>query len=246
MAATIDDAAYSRGVRERLAHIRERISAACAHSGRAADDVTLVAVTKYIDAAHTVLLAKEGVLHCGENRWQSAQEKVDLGIPVQWHFIGPLQRNKAGKVARHFDWVHSVDRADLAADLSRYATAAGRTVRALLQVNLSGELQKAGVAPYDVEDLLTRCRALPGLSVEGLMMIGRPGQGPAATVREFSALRKLRDGVGPRIGLSLPELSMGMSADYELAIEEGATLVRIGQSLVVGSTRETGDDPRDG
>ncbi len=235
MAGTGDDALYRSEVRARLAQIRERIGAACAKSGRAAGDVTLVAVTKYIDAAHTALLASEGVRHCGENRWQSAQDKLALGIPVQWHFIGPLQRNKAGKVARHFDWVHSVDRADLAADISRSASAAARTVRVLLQVNLSGEPQKTGVAPYDVEDLLAHCRTLPGLSVEGLMMIGRQGQGTAATVREFSALRKLRDGVGPRVGMALPELSMGMSEDFELAIQEGATMVRIGQALVLAT-----------
>ncbi len=233
MTLTVDETAYRSLIRERLADIRERIGAACARSGRSADEVTLVAVTKYIDASRTALLAQEGVRHCGENRWQSAQEKVASGIPVQWHFIGPLQRNKAGKVAHSFDWVHSVDRAALAVDLSRFAAEGGRTLSVLVQVNLSGEPQKAGVAPHDAESLLAQCQELPGLSLQGLMTVGRQGQGAAATLREFAGLRKLRDQLGLRLGVDLPHLSMGMSDDYELAVEEGATLVRIGRALVL-------------
>jgi hypothetical protein len=188
--------------------------------------VLLIAVSKTMDAERVRLAVAAGVAALGENRVQEAREKIEaLGHPVPWHLIGGLQTNKARDAARLFDWIHSVDRLELAQELSRRAHAAARTLSILLQVNLGDEPQKGGVAPAETKRLCEAVAGLPGLRVRGLMAI--PPAAPTAeeTRPHFRTLRELRDSLG------LEHLSMGMSADYEVAIEEGATMVRVGTAI---------------
>jgi hypothetical protein len=188
--------------------------------------VLLIAVSKTMDVERVRLAVAAGVAALGENRVQEAREKIEaLGHPVPWHLIGGLQTNKARDAARLFDWIHSVDRLELAQELSRRAHAAARTLSILLQVNLGDEPQKGGVAPAETKRLCEAVAGLPGLRVRGLMAI--PPAAPTAeeTRPHFRTLRELRDSLG------LEHLSMGMSADYEVAIEEGATMVRVGTAI---------------
>jgi len=161
----------------------------------------------------------------GENRVQEARDKVAvLGRPVPWHLIGPLQTNKARDAVRLFDCIHSLDRLELARELDKRARAEGRIVDTLIEVNVGEEAQKAGVLPGDAKALHDAVQAMPGLRVRGLMAIPPAGE-PVATRPHFRRLRELRDDLG------LEHLSMGMSADYETAIEEGATMVRVGTAI---------------
>lgn len=226
------DTDYRLQVGERLAIIAERIRQAQQKAGRVNDTVRLIAVTKYVDVQRVLALQSEGLQDFGENRWQVASSKVAALPEATWHFIGPLQRNKAAAVARHFPWIHSVDRAQLADDIGRVAGELGKNVSVLLQVNISGEEQKSGVAPADALDLLLYCAALSGVTVRGLMTIGRQAEHPEDARRDFAELRLLRDRLQKASGLFLPELSMGMSDDFAIAVEEGATMVRIGRLLV--------------
>ena len=224
---------YGRQVKERFAALSERVAAACRRAGRDGTGVRIVAVTKYIGPERLAALWEAGVRRAGENRWQAAAPKVALGPPFEWHFIGPLQRNKARAVARHFAWVHSVDRAELARDLARCAREAGAEIAALVQVNISGEPQKGGVSTEGARALAELCAELPGLRPAGLMAIGSRDAGERLIRGEFAALRELRDRLRTQTGLPLPELSMGMSGDFEWAVAEGATLLRIGRALVL-------------
>ena len=226
------DTDYRLQVGERLAIIAERIRQAQQKAGRVNDTVRLIAVTKYVDVQRVLALQSEGLQDFGENRWQVASSKVAALPEATWHFIGPLQRNKAAAVARHFSWIHSVDRSQLASDIGRAAGELGKNVSVLLQVNISGEERKSGVAPADALDLLLHCAALSGVTVRGLMTIGRQAEHPEDARRDFAELRLLRDRLQKASGLFLPELSMGMSDDFAIAVEEGATMVRIGRLLV--------------
>ena len=187
----------------------------------------LIAVSKTVDVERIRAAVAAGVPALGENRVQEARDKVEaLGHPVPWHLIGSLQTNKARDAVQLFDWIHSVDRLELARELDRRAHAAGKTVRALLQVNLGDEPQKGGAAPGEVKRLLRRhARA-------GEPRDSRPHGDPAGRADDaeaarpyFRRLRELREASG------LEHLSMGMSADYEVAIEEGATMVRVGTAI---------------
>jgi len=167
-----------------------------------------------------------GAAALGENRVQEAKDKVAaLGRPVPWHLIGSLQTNKARDAVMLFDWIHSVDRLELARELDRRAHAAGRKVKGLLQVNLGDEPQKGGAAPGEVKALLDELRGLTHLDIRGLMAIPPQVADAEAARPYFRRLRELRDAAG------LEHLSMGMSADFAQAIEEGATMVRVGTSI---------------
>lgn len=206
--------------------VQEAVAAACRRAGRAPDDVLLIAVSKTVDLPRIRAAVAAGVLALGENRVQEAKDKVEaLGRPVPWHLIGSLQTNKARDAVQLFDWIHSVDRIDLARELDRRAHAIGRTVRGLLQVNLGDEPQKGGAAPDDVKRLLDETAALPRLQIVGLMAIPPHTDDPEGARPYFKRLRELRDALG------LPHLSMGMSADFAVAIEEGATMVRVGTAV---------------
>jgi len=213
-------------VKDNLEAVKAKVAAACRRAGRDPAGVLLIAVSKTVDLERIRDAVEAGVVALGENRVQEARDKVaTLGRPVPWHLIGSLQTNKAKDAVQLFDWIHSVDRLELARELDKRAHAAGRRVRGLLQVNLGEEPQKGGAAPGEVKALLDAMFGMRNLDIRGLMAI--PPQVPDAEAARpyFRRLRELREGTG------LEHLSMGMSADYEVAIEEGATMVRVGTSI---------------
>ena len=195
--------------------------------------MTLVAVVKTVSAATVRDALSLGVTDLGESRVQEAEAHVaTLGRRAGcWHMIGHLQRNKAARAAELFDRVHSVDGLEVARALARHARSAGRTVRALIEVNVGGEASKFGVATGGLLALLEQVVALPGLAVDGLMTVAPLTGRPEEARPHFARLRALRDAAARSGGRPLPELSMGMSADYEVAVEEGATIVRVGTAL---------------
>ena len=229
-------------VASHLDRVRDRIATACARAGRSPDEVRLVAVSKRIDPALVVEACRAGQWDLGENRIPEALDRQpelarlldEAGLPadqVRWHFIGHLQSNKAGKAAGRFHLLHSVDSVKLAAKLSNLAVAAGRTESILLEVNISGEVQKQGLVPEEVSEAVNRISALPGLDLRGLMGMARYGAPERDLRAGFAALRRLGEDARASAGLELPELSMGMSGDFEAAIAEGSTLVRIGGAI---------------
>ncbi|MBM4284365.1 MAG: YggS family pyridoxal phosphate-dependent enzyme [Deltaproteobacteria bacterium] len=223
-------------IAENLRAVQERIAAAARRTGRDPARVRLLAVTKGVDQDRLRQAVAAGQLLLGENYLQEAREKIRaLGPQVCWHFIGHLQTNKARAAVDLFHMIHSVDRLRLAQALNDAAGRLGKVQEVLLQVNLAGEESKSGAAPKDVPDLLAALVGMPHLKVSGLMAIP-PWLPEAEEVRPyFRALRELRDRLAEQ-GLTadpLPELSMGMSGDFEVAVEEGATLVRLG-ALIFG------------
>jgi len=224
---------------ERLAHVRAEIARRQAAAGWT-HPVTIVAVTKGfgMEAVEAALAA--GLTDLGENRVQEALQKLDTpaGRRATWHLVGHLQRNKAKHVAGRFALVHSVDAAALAEELDRRAAVHGAKQRVLLQVNVAGESQKSGCAPDETAPLARRVAALPHLALEGLMTIAPFTDVADVQRRTFRGLRTLRDALQEEEALWLPTLSMGMSADYALAVEEGATVIRLG--TVLFGPRETG------
>ena len=194
--------------------------------------VTLVAVSKTQPAARLREAFALGLTVFGENYLQEALEKQAAlaDLPIEWHFIGPLQSNKTRSVAEHFAWVHSVDRLKLAERLSAQRPPHLPLLQVCLQVNVSGEDSKSGVAPAQVVELAQAVHALPGLCLRGLMAIPEPSADAGLLRDRFALLRTLQQQL-VAAGLPLDTLSMGMSADYALAIEEGATHVRIGSAL---------------
>jgi pyridoxal phosphate enzyme (YggS family) len=213
-------------IRANLEGVHERVARACERAGRKPDDVLLIAVSKTVEIERIGLAVAAGVAALGENRVQEAKEKVAaLGRPVPWHLIGSLQTNKARDAVQLFDWIHSVDREELARELDRRAHQSGRSVKVLVQVNVGEEPQKGGVQPSELKSLLDAMVGLRNLNVRGLMCIP-PAVEPAEASRPwFKRLRDLRDAAG------LEHCSMGMSGDFEVAIEEGATMVRVGTAI---------------
>jgi hypothetical protein len=223
-------------VAARLAEVRSRIAAAAARSGRGAGDVTLVAVSKTVPAPLVAAAVAAGQRVFGESRVQEAIGKAEAcGPGIAWHLIGHLQRNKSKAAARLFDVVESLDSLELAADLDRRAGQAERRLRVLVQVKVAEEPTKSGIAAHDAPVLIEAAARLPNLELAGLMTIPPPPGTPGGSRPWFARLRGLRDrwdGVCCPRG-TLRELSMGMSADYEEAVEEGATIVRVG-SVIFG------------
>jgi pyridoxal phosphate enzyme (YggS family) len=224
-------------IEERLAAVRARVAAAARRAGRDPAEVTLVGVSKRIRAEAVVAAVKAGLGHVGENYVQEAAAKIAAvaertAAPPRWHLVGRLQRNKARDAVLLFDLIETLDRIDLARELARRAEAAGRRLPVLLQVNLSREPQKGGVAPEGAEDLLGSCAELPALEVCGLMTVPAADPDPEAARCCFTRLRELREDLRERpAGAGLVHLSMGMSADFEVAVEEGATIVRVGTAI---------------
>jgi pyridoxal phosphate enzyme (YggS family) len=204
-------------VAEAVAAVRARIDAAAARAGRDAADVTLVAATKTVDPERVRAVVAAGVADVGENRAQELLEKAPVVDGACWHFVGALQRNKVRALAPWVVCWHSVDRAVLGAEIARRAPGA----RVLVEVNLAGEHQKHGCAPELAPGLVDELRG-QGLAVAGLMAVPPAGEEPRPW---FAALRELA------IRLDLRELSMGMTDDFEVAVEEGATMVRVGRAL---------------
>lgn len=221
-------------IAENLARVEERIESAAVRSGRTRDDIRLVAVTKTVASERVNEAIDAGVKAIGENRVQEARDKwPHLKAVVERHLIGRLQRNKAGKAVELFDMIESVDRTSLAEAISRRAEAAGTVMPVLLEVNISGEPSKAGVEPDLVRSMIEEVAPLSGIRVQGLMTIGPMTRDESAIRSSFRKLRHIAgelSGTAPP-GVAIKWLSMGMSGDYEIAIEEGANIVRVGSAI---------------
>jgi pyridoxal phosphate enzyme (YggS family) len=217
-------------LRDNLARVEERIARACARAGRNREDVTLVAVTKSVTPEVAAALLELGIADLGENRPQELWRKAAALAGPRWHLIGHLQRNKIDRTLPLVSWIHSVDSVRLLDALE----ACGTHVNVLLEVNASGEANKQGFAPAGVLDLAAKVDALKHVQVRGLMTMAAL-QDAEACRPTFTALRQLRDQVQARLPAHrLDHLSMGMSNDFEVAIEEGATFVRLGTVLFEG------------
>jgi PLP dependent protein len=218
-----------------LEEIRRRIADACARSLRGPDSVALVAVSKTIPAERVRELLSCGQFLFGENRVQEALEKIpQVGPGATWHLVGHLQRNKARHAVGVFELIHSVDDLALAREVDRRAAARGVVQPVLLQVNLSAETTKSGADEEATLPLLEAAVGLGNVSVRGFMTLPPPCADAEASRPWFARLRELRDRAETRLRLRFPELSMGMSDDFEVAVEEGATLVRVGRALFGG------------
>ncbi len=212
-------------IRDNVAAVRTRIAAACARSGRDPAGVTLVAVTKVFPADYVTHAIAAGVTDIGENRVQEAREKKPLvDGSARWHLIGHLQSNKAKDAVKLFDVIQTVDSVELAEKIARAAEAAGKRQEVLLQVNIGNEEQKSGANVGDAAALVKALRGIDALDLRGLMAIP-PAGSVEETRRYFRDLRLLRDDLG------VVELSMGMTDDFEAAVEEGATIVRVGRAI---------------
>jgi pyridoxal phosphate enzyme (YggS family) len=218
------------GVLDHLKSTLERIGNAAKRAGRKPEAVTLVAVTKTVPFESVRPYLDVGIRHIGENRVQEALEKYsELNAPSTvkpiFHLIGQLQSNKAKKAVGFFDMIQSLDRLELAQDIDRHAQALGKKQACLVEVKISPEATKSGLPPEELEPFLAQTKKLPFLDVQGLMGIAPEGSNPEEARPFFSRLRKLCEKSGLKV------LSMGMSSDFEVAIEEGATIVRIGSAL---------------
>ncbi|MCJ8011353.1 YggS family pyridoxal phosphate-dependent enzyme [Paenibacillus sp. KQZ6P-2] len=225
---------------ERIQDVNKRIEEACLRSGRSAKDVHIVAVTKYVSTAMTAKVLDSGLEHVGENRWQNAEGKWnELGQRGTWHFIGHLQTNKVKDVIGKFEYIHSLDRMSLAKELEKSAAAKGLVIKTFLQINISGEDSKYGLAPEHAANFLREIQGFNHIKVVGLMTMAPIEDRAEDTRMVFRGLRELRDTLNLQ-GMTkepLTELSMGMSNDFEVAVEEGATWIRLG-SVLVGKEEE--------
>lgn len=220
-------------IQDQLAEIREKISAAEQKAGRPAGSVSLLAVSKTFPVSDIMHAYDDGQRLFGENRLQEALEKIPAMPPdCEWHLIGPLQRNKVRKaLERGFALIEAVDSRKLAEAISRIAGELGVTARILLEVNVDGEESKHGFTPQGLQEEWAALTALPHLDIRGLMCIPAPTENPEGARPAFATLRGLAETLRARGPLTLPELSMGMSHDYAVAVEEGATIVRVGSAI---------------
>lgn len=231
---------------DNIRRLEDRIAEVCAGAGRDPSEISLVAVSKQKTVAQIAEAIAAGIQHLGENRVEEGMEKIpqikELAEgAVAWHMVGHVQSRKAKHVVRHFDMAQSVDSLKLARRLSRLAGEQNRRLRVLLEINISGEASKYGFAGYNWyrdnarKDELWReageITALPHLEVGGLMTMAPYGAEESVIRRVFADLRRLRDDMSSAIAAPLPELSMGMSDDYPIAIEEGATMIRVGRAI---------------
>ncbi len=219
---------------DRIAAVRARIAEACRRAGRDPAGVTLVAVTKTVSAQVAAVAAELGLRDLGESRPQELWKKADAVKSVNWHLIGHLQRNKLDRTAPLVTLVHSVDSERVLEALDAFGRKRGAPVPVLLEVNCSGEAAKGGFSPVEVLVAGMKAAALTGVNVRGLMTMAAYTDDPQETRPTFALLRELRNSLRAQTGLPLAELSMGMSNDFEVAVEEGATLVRIGTTLFEG------------
>jgi pyridoxal phosphate enzyme (YggS family) len=220
------------GFDERLQQVRGRIEAACGRAGRDPAAVRLLPISKTFGPERIAEAVSCGMQAMGESRVQEAREKIPrCSGGLEWHMVGHLQRNKAREAVSLFSMIHSVDSGRLAETLERVCEEDGSEVRICLQVNVSGEGSKTGADPAAAPALVSACGSLRRVSLVGLMAI--PPFGPDAELARahFRALRELRDRCQDETGVVLPELSMGMSHDFEVAVEEGATWIRLGSAL---------------
>lgn len=219
-------------VKENLCNLQEKIEQACKRSNRPADSVSIIAVTKYVSVETAKEAIAAGITHIGENRDEGLiKKRVEIGNEPTWHFIGSLQTRKVKNMIEKVDYIHSLDRLSLAEEIQKRASS---KIKCFVQINVSGEESKHGMSPENLESFLKELEKYPSVEVVGLMTMA-PFTDDQEVIRScFHRLRKLRDDV-QALGLHhapCTELSMGMSNDFEIAIEEGATFIRIGTSLV--------------
>jgi len=221
-------------VKANIERIRSAIAGAALRAGRKVSDVRLMAVTKTVDDGRIMEAIEAGVDIIGESYVQEAKRKIEkMGRNIDWHLIGHLQSNKAKYAVKLFDMIHSVGRMDLAVELDRRAGAADLAMKILIEVNISGEKTKSGVPYDDAMQLVKEISSLDNLSIQGLMTMAPWFDNPEDARPYFAALRELKDRIiDENIDrVEMRELSMGMSGDYEVAVEEGATIVRVGRSI---------------
>lgn len=220
-----------------LDRVNARISAAAQVVSRDPISISLVAVSKTFDAQAVIAAIRAGQHRFGENYVQEAVDKMTQvratlpDVALEWHFIGPIQTNKTRTIAEHFDWVQSVDREKVAVRLAEQRPPARPPLNVLLQVNISGETSKSGVVPVEATSLATAIARLPRLRLRGVMAIPEPTEDASAQRRAFAAVRRVFESLRAEQGPHVDTLSMGMSADLEAAIAEGATMVRIGTAI---------------
>lgn len=227
------DPATAEAIRAALVATEQRIDAACARTGRDRSEVRLLPVTKTVEPARIQVALDAGYRELGENRVQGAADKAAALAHgrARWHLIGHLQRNKVSQALAFADCIQTIDRAALADRVADQLAASGMRCRVLVQVNTSGAEGQAGVAPADAPALAGRVAARPEFELAGLMTIGRLAEDAEAARGDFRRLRQLRERLEQELGQPLPELSMGMSGDLEVAVDEGATMVRIGSAI---------------
>jgi PLP dependent protein len=219
-------------IAENLGCVREQIASAAVKSRRSADDVKLVAITKTHPAEKVREAIEAGQTLFGESRVQEARAKIPaLPSKIRWHFVGHLQKNKVRQALPLFEMIHSVDSLALAQDVNRIAEEEGLYPRVLLEVNVAGEGSKFGFAPDKLRKEMEEVLGLPRLSIEGLMCIPPIANEAESSRQYFVRLRALRDSLEKEFSLKLPWLSMGMTNDFAIAVEEGATLVRVGTAI---------------
>jgi pyridoxal phosphate enzyme (YggS family) len=219
-------------IADNLERVRKQIADAAAKSGRSADDVELVAITKTHPAEKVREAIEAGQTLLGESRVQEARAKIpELPSAIRWHFVGHLQKNKIRHALPLFETFHSIDSLALAQDMNRIAEEDGMHPRVLLEVNVAGEGSKFGFAPDKLREQMEELLALPRLSIEGLMCIPPISEEAESSRQYFVQLRELRDLLEKQFNVKLPQLSMGMTNDFPIAVEEGATLVRVGTAI---------------
>ena len=219
-------------IAENLERVRERIAGAAAKVGRAVDEIELVAITKMHPADRVREAIEAGQTLFGESRVQEARAKIpELPSNLRWHFVGHLQKNKIRHALPLFELFHSVDSLALAEEMNRIAVEEGMNPRVLLEINVASEGSKFGFKPEAVRAEMESLLALPRLSIEGLMTIPPIAEEAEASRKHFVQLRELRDALEKEFDMKLPRLSMGMTSDFAVAVEEGATLVRVGTAI---------------
>jgi len=229
-------------VLDNLERVREQIARAAAKSSRTADDVELVAITKTHPAEKVREAIEAGQTLFGESRVQEARAKIpELPSSVRWHFVGHLQKNKIRHALPLFEMIHSADSLSLAQEMNRIAEEEGMHPRVLLEINLAGEGSKFGFAPNTLREQMEELLALPRLSILGLMCIPPIAEDAEASRKYFVELRELRDRLQTEFLVDLAQLSMGMTQDYAIAVEEGATLVRVGTAIFGERRARRGD-----
>ncbi len=229
-------------IAENFERVREQIASAAAKSGRSADDIKLVAITKTHSAEKVREAIEAGQALFGESRVQEARAKIpELPSAVRWHFVGHLQKNKIRHALPLFEMIHSVDSLALAGDINRIANEEGLHPRVLLEVNMAGEGSKFGFSPDNLRQQMEELLALPRLSILGLMTIPPLAEEAEASRKYFVQLRELRDRWQTEFRVDLAQLSMGMTQDFPVAIEEGATMVRVGTAIFGERKARRGD-----
>lgn len=219
-------------IKDNLEAVRARIASALSHAGRSQQETQLIAVSKKFSEELIREAYLSGQKHFGENYVQEATNKIDKlsDLPLEWHFIGPIQSNKTGQIATKFDWVHSVDRLKIAQRLSQARSASGSSLKICLQVNITEEESKQGCSVADLVELAQSVERLPNLEFRGLMTMPRAKASNQDIVDTFRRLAELKNTLNQE-GLKLDVLSMGMSDDLEIGIQEGATFVRVGRGI---------------